>query len=695
MSVWPDAPVVQGLLARAARRVGSRAALRGAAEGFAAAIVLVSIGWPARGSIGRAAAAGLGLAVTGAGIRWLSTRRHRHQTAVLIEQRTPCLNLLVTAAELIDRPEKTRASIGAVVMHDAARLASRLDLVSLFPIVSSVSVFVITIVVWALTVGFIARRPPAAASPGVISADGVGLTRVELRVSPPAYSGRAELVLRDPARVDALAGSRIQVAVTASASSVAVETLTGRQLLAASGPGTFTGQVIADSDGFIAIEPAASDGQPGVRRLIGLGVTADQPPRVRVTTPGRDLYFADANRTIDVAIEADDDLALDSLRLRFTKVAGSGENFTFTDGEAPLAVTRDTDRAWKARGSLKLDTLELAAGDMVVYRGVATDRRPGTTPVESDTFIVEILAPGAVAAEGFAMDDQRDRYAISQQMVILKTERLLARKPSLKPETFADEAAELAAEQRQVRAEFVFMMGGELAEELVDTSSLTELNEEAEAAGEADLAAGLLANQGRADLIRAIRSMSHASTSLNGSEVERALKEERQALVYLQRAFTRARFILRSLTERERLDLSRRLTGVLAATARGARPAVETPVPPKVEELRRALAAVAELAAGRGTTRERASRSAALAQSILTVDPAADRLQEVARSLSTAAEAIAAGQDELARTQFDRAASALAAVVRMELPVAPAATTGAGRLEGALADALRQRGFSR
>ena len=380
--------------------------------------------------------------------------------------------------------------------------------------------------------------------------------------------------------------------------------------------------------------------------------------------------------------------------MRFTKVAGSGENFTFTDGEAPLAIARDNDRAWKARGSLKLDTLELAAGDMVVYRGVATDRRPGTTPVESDTFIVEILAPGAVAAEGFAMDDQRDRYAISQQMVILKTERLLARKSSLSTATFADEAAGLAAEQRQVRAEFVFMMGGELAEELVDTSSLTELNEEAEAAGEADLAAGLLANQGRADLIRAIRSMSHASTSLNGSEVERALKEERQALVYLQRAFTRARFILRALTERERLDLSRRLTGVLDATARGARPAVEAAATPKVANLRRALASVAELASGRGTTRERAARAAALAQSILTVDPSAERLQQVAKSLGTAAEAIASGQDEIARAQFDEAANTLAAVVRAELPAAPSAADR-GRLEGALADALRQRGASR
>jgi hypothetical protein len=673
------------------------AALKGAAEGLAAATLLLLIGWPARGSMGSAAAAAAGLALAGAAVRWLLAGRDLQRAAYLIEKGTPCLNLLVTAAELIDTPEKTRAAIGAVVLHDAARLTSRLDLPSLFPMVRSAGVFAVAIVLSALTVGLVARRPLTPAAPTVIPADAVGLTRVDLRVQPPAYAGRTEQVLRDPSRVEALAGSRIQITVSAAAASVALETIGGRQLLTPSGTGTFTGALTADADGFIAVEPAASDGQPGVRRLIGLGVTADRPPRVRVTTPGRDLYFADANRTIDVAVEADDDLALDSLRLRFTKVAGSGENFTFTDGEAPLAIARDSDRTWKARGSLKLDTLELAAGDMVVYRGVATDRRPGTTPVESDTFIVEILAPGAVAAEGFAMDDQRDRYAISQQMVILKTERLLARKSSTPAATFADEAAGLAAEQRQVRAEFVFMMGGELAEELIDTSPLTELNEEAEAAGEADLAAGLLANQGRADLIRAIRSMSRASTSLNGSEVERALKEERQALVYLQRAFTRARFILRALTERERLDLSRRLTGALDATARDARPAVEAAATPKVIDLRRALASVAELAAGRGPTRERAARSAALAQSILTVDPANDRLQQVAKSLGTAAGAIASGQDGIARAQFDQAANTLAAVVRAELPAAPSAAVAAdrGRLEGAIADALRLRGPSR
>ena len=103
--------------------------------------------------------------------------------------------------------------------------------------------FVIAIVLSALTVSLVARRPlTAAAAPAVIPADMVGLTRVELRVQPPAYSGQTEHVLRDPSRVEALAGSRIQITVTASAASVALETLGGRQLLTASGTGTFTGQ---------------------------------------------------------------------------------------------------------------------------------------------------------------------------------------------------------------------------------------------------------------------------------------------------------------------------------------------------------------------------------------------------------------------------------------------------------------------
>src|SRR6185295_7286215 len=254
-----------------------------------------------------------------------------------------------------------------------------------------------------------------------------------------------------------------------------------------------------------------------------------------------------------------------------------------------------------------------APGDMVVYRAVAADARPGAVPAESDSWVVEITAPGAVAMEGFAVDDERDRYALSQQMVIIKTEQLASRKASMTPEAFAEEAQNIAAEQRRVRAEFVFMMGGELADAGIDTG---ELHEEAEAAGEHDLAAGRLANQGRTDLLRAIRSMSLAATSLMAATVPKALVDERAALASLQRAFARSRYILRTLTQRERLDLSRRLTGTLAALVRDTRPTATASDNPRLAELRRSLSGLAALAGAAHFTADDAGRATTLAQQV-------------------------------------------------------------------------------
>src|SRR4029450_11707801 len=198
--------------------------------------------------------------------------------------------------------------------------------------------------------------------------------------------------------------------------------------------------VEADADGFLGIIPFATDGHAGVRRLIGLSGTPRPAPRVKGTTPGHDLLLTDARRAVDIAVDADDDLGLATLALRYTKVKGSGENFTFTDGEIPLDVTRTSAQAWTGKGRFRLDSLQLEAGDMVIYRGVAADHRPGAPPAGPDTFINEIAAPGALASEGFAIDDRQDKYALSQQMVIVKTERLIAKRTSLTPADFNDEA---------------------------------------------------------------------------------------------------------------------------------------------------------------------------------------------------------------------------------------------------------------
>jgi hypothetical protein len=286
-----------------------------------------------------------------------------------------------------------------------------------------------------------------------------------------------------------------------------------------------------------------------------------------------------------------------------------------------------------------------------------------------------------------------DRYGLSQQMVIVNTERLIARAGSLSPEDRTREALTLGAAQRSVRAEFVFMMGGEQPEDIgVDDVDDTH---EHNTAGEDDLLAGRLANRGRIDLLRAIRSMSRAAAFLGGGALDSALVQERAALESLQRAFSRTRYILRALTERERLDLSRRLTGSLGAARGDSRVAIPGPADATLSALRASLADIAALA-GRvvRAADDDASRAASdlseAAQRLLGIDPASDVLRTSAAHLTRAAELVLARRVGAASAAIDSAAwvTATAARAFLAAPVAPIAPPGLGELEGALIDAL-------
>ena len=673
MHASPDAGRFAAFLARARRRSQAVAALRGAAAGFGLAAVLLLAG-AHRGQTVMAAAITTAIVIAGAAIA--ATMSARQRVATLIERRTPnSRNLVFTAAELIDRPDAAAPYIATRVLRDATQLTSSLDLRQIIPSGTAAAALTAALVIWFGAIAVASYSNNTRSGPS--SERAAAILTIDVEVTPPDYAARPVQVLRNPARIEALAGSRLRLTVTADAAGVTIDMISASQPLVAAGR-TFSTTVLADADGYLAFEPKAADGSLGTRRLVGLSVTPDQSPRVRLTAPGKDMMVRSGQFVLPLAIEADDDLGLASLRLLYTRISGSGENFTFTEGEVPVTVVRPSDREWTASGSWALAPLKLEPGDMVIYRGVATDRRPGSPPAESDRFIVEIAAPGAMAGEGFAIDDRMDKYAISQQMVILNTERLMAKRASLADDDFRREAEGIAAEQRQVRAEFVFMLGGELADLGID---LTTLNEEVEAAGEADLAAGRMANQGRADLLRAIRFMSVAAARLAERDLVAALPTEREALTYLQRAFSRSRYLLRTLSERERLDLSRRLTGVLAALDRSSRPAAEPPPDPRIMAVRRALADMAALAAdaNRGATGV-AARATALAEQVLRIDPSSAPIRDVAAAI--------------AQASWDQAATGLAAIARASLPADPAHPSNPelDALAGALADALRRQG---
>lgn len=710
---------VHHLLSVTTTRLRAAMAVRGAVV----ALVLFSA-WLARGlilesagsnrwSITRTVATTVGAALIGALAGWWrgrasSPRDASARAAVALEHRLPnARNLLVTAAELLHAPTSGNEAapltdVARLVVQRAGTFAQSVQAAALIPLRRDAWQLAASVGGVILVLMLLHNMIPTVTSPLRSAIAGVGsrpggdldISQVTVRVAPPSYTRQPTTTTRDPARIDVLAGSVITVTLSSGADSVVVATRDSTQSVARNTDGTFTFTKVATADGFLGLLPRAVDGRTGTRKLIGLTVRSDAAPRVRIVSPARDMIVPDAKRSIPIGVQADDDLALGTLRLRYTKVAGSGERFTFSEGEIPLAVTRASPADWTARATLALEPLLQEPGDLVVYRAVATDTRPGAPAIESDAFIAELAAPGGVAALGFSLDPDEDRYALSQQMVILKTERLLAQRATLAPEALAEQAMQLAGEQRRVRAEFVFMMGGEFAQQVTGEDGLMELDEHEEAESEGDLAAGRMVNRGRTALLSAVRAMSRAAVALTTAELAPALGQEKFALAQLQEAFARNRFLMRALSQREQLDLTRRLTGRLDSIARDRARVPDGEANARRTALRGVLAELMAAAARAPSGRSDASVFEAsvfvgMAQRVLQIDPSSAVSQAIARQLTAAG---AAASLAAARPSLDSAATALTGYLVGDLrPAAPAALSAEGRaLQSSLQAALER-----
>lgn len=686
MREWPESRIVIDLLARTTRLRAMQAAVVGLAAGLliAAPFVLLALLNGAR--VGAVIAAGLAVAATGAVVAWARLDRSDNASAAALEAKAPqCRNVVVTAAALLKDPGHTPTSVCRVVAFDAAEHARTLSPVALMPWTRPAAHVLIAATVFAAT--FLVKIPGAAALlPGLVTeaSSAPSVSSVRATITPPSYSGLPSETVSNPERITALAGSRVDLTIAGGGARMAVETADGSSSASRNSDGAFTASLTVAADGFVAITPFDDANTAGPRRLIGVTATADRPPAPRVTLPGKDLFLREATEQLKIAVEASDDLGLRSLKLAYTKVAGVGESFTFTEGETPLTIARASGRQWSGTGVIDLKAMALEVGDMIVYRAVATDARRGATPVESDAYIVEVVSASEAMAEGFSIDDTRDKYALSQQMVIVKTERLIAKaaaRPAPSAEAILEEAMMIAAEQRSVRAELVFMTGGHFEDEFVEAEHEHEISD------------GRLDNSGRADLGRAIREMSRASAELTDGNIKVALEAEKTALAAMQRALSRRRFILRTLTERESIDNTRRLTGTMSDLARSKRNSADPDVAPAVVALRQGLAQLGELAAKPALARTDAEAVTAVTAQLLKTGAGDKAVVDVVAVLSKAAEAVAGGREQEARTTLADAANRMTALLRKSAPSSAAgADRDERRLKGALADVLRRGG---
>jgi hypothetical protein len=336
----------------------------------------------------------------------------------------------------------------------------------------------------------------------------------------------------------------------------------------------------------------------------------------------------DGSRKIPLTVSAVDDLGLRALEVRYTKVSGSGEHFEFVEGTLPTTVRRTSSTDWQADASLALRPLRLGPGDSLVYRAVARDQRPGETgAATSDTYFIEIAGPGQVALEGVDMPPELDRYAMSQQMIVVKIERLQRAQTAMTRAELAEAAASLAAEQRTVRGNFIFLLGGHVEDE------------EEEAARSHEIQEGRLENSARREINSAISHMTRVEQRLTAIELGRALPPARAAVEALQRAFGRSRYLLRSLAVRGRLDPSRRLAGELAGAGDWRRSAdVSPPGPARGARVVFAmlLASLDALRAGHDPDPRRLLEIGELA---LKIDPTAEVWQDIAGEITRARDA--------------------------------------------------------
>lgn len=677
MREWPESRRLLDLVERVTRLRRAQTLTQGAAMGLLVAAAV------ATGMLLSGAQVATTLIVTGlvtiAGIAQALWRCDATPaaSAAAVESRAPeCRNVIVTAVALLADPKHTPPQVCRVVLHDGVRIADQLDIHRLFPwspvLTRTAGAALVCATAFLVRVPAVERLLPTLtteASTTPLVSD------VRVTVTPPSYTGLPAESSVNPDRIVALAGSRVTLRIAGSAEVMTVETALTSLTAARGSDGAFEAGVDITADGFVAITPSDGQGTAGLRRLIGVTATPDRPPVPRIVTPGKDLFLREAKTTLPLTVEATDDLGLRALTLAYTKVAGVGESFTFTEGEVPLSVTRTSGRQWAGTGTLPLASLGLEVGDMIVYRAVAADGRPGARPVESDAFIVEIVSASEAMAEGFSIDDTQDKYALSQQMVIVKTERLIAKAASRQSpgaEAILEEAMAIAAEQRSVRAELVFMMGGHFEDEFV------------EAEHEHEIAEGRMDNSGRADLGRAIRDMSRAASELTDGNLKPALEAEKAALEAMQRALSRRRFILRTLTQRESIDDSRRLTGALTEAARARRTVAEAAVPAHIAAVRDGLAVLA---------REDSAAIASVIERLLPVSAADPAIVDIVAVLSKANEALAAGRAREARQAIENAAARMTTLLRTAAPASEGVQTGEmRRLKGALTDAQKRGG---
>ena len=349
------------------------------------------------------------------------------------------------------------------------------------------------------------------------------VSRLELELHHPAYTGLAPETIESGGDIYVLPGTRVVVraspTIPVPSGRIVLEEVGEVEMALADG-GVLTGQFIADQSGFYRVDLDDPDGAThrGTPDHL-IDIVADLPPIVSLERPARDVRVTSVEE-VYVEAQASDDYSVDVLDLIYS--VNGGEEQT----NSLLAGSGSRLREISAGHTFFLEELDLEPGDLIAYHVRALDNGPdaGEREARTDLFFIEVrpfsqdfrqAEQGGGGGGGGGGDPMAGQFSDRQRDIVTATFNVGRDWRLIAPELMEEDIATIALSQESLRDEVNTFLGelqGRLARAPEEMRRVAE------------------------ELPLATAEMESALAELEDSETADALPPEQRALQHLLRA---------------------------------------------------------------------------------------------------------------------------------------------------------------
>jgi len=430
-----------------------------------------------------------------------------------------------------------------------------------------------------------------------------GVSMVNIRVMPPAYTGRGVRSQQDfnlQVEEGSLVHWEIQTNMPVEAMQLIFNDSTRVSLKAAdTGHTLWRSAGVAGLSGFYQLKV-----NKGLSELYKMEVIRDEAPRIAIRTPkAYTIVDFGASRKIPLAVRVEDDYGVSEATIVATVASGSGEAVKFKEQELPFGNAFPGGRAaLDLQQTLNLDALGLHPGDELYFYCRAKDNHGQGS--RSDMYIISLPDTAKLMSlEGLTTGvDVKPEFFRSERQIIIETEQLLREKDTISQQVFNNKSNDLGIDQKLLRLRYGKFLGEE-AEEGGNSESFSKAGG---APGEFGNAAKVLdAFTDKHDnaedatyfepaikqqLKATLTEMWNAELRLRTFKPQEALPYEYKALRLLKDLQQKSRaYVAKTGVHVTPLDLKKRLTGKLDEIEAPRRNAVFGHEPSVEDKLRMAL----------------------------------------------------------------------------------------------------------